>query len=190
MSRNTNHVDNNNMNDTFEKKVDRCKRKELSDIIENASRDHAKYLVKALLDKAIKKNEPIRIVTGTFDGDFYKGLVDAFSACTEKNIPISVIVLDKEFNPASHPMAKLIDSGNIRLLTIADDKIEEASTAPHFILVGDRRFRLETDHDQAKAVASFNDPSMGRWLMETFNWLVDASNKTQEDNHRECVAAA
>jgi len=48
----------------------------------------------------------------------------------------------------------------------------------HFILVGDKRFRAETDHDQAKAIASFNRESIGETLSEIFTQIK--SNISQE----------
>lgn len=42
---------------------------------------------------------------------------------------------------------------------------------PHFIVVGDKSFRFETSHTQAKAVASFNNPYVGGSLKAVFEKL-------------------
>ena len=52
----------------------------------------------------------------------------------------------------------------------ADDSLFDQ---PHFIVVGRNRFRLETDHKKSKAVASFNNASVGAYLYDLFDKIVE-----------------
>jgi len=162
--------------DQFKTRVDRCKRKLAPDIIDNAGREHAKYLVEALLDVAASKKEPVVIVTGVFDPGFYGDLVASFQKCVNAGVTIDVIVLDGS-RLDSHPITKAISSPRLSVRTIDSMQDPETATAPHFVLVGDRRYRLERDHDHDIAVASFNDVQMGRWLKSIYAWLVERLTK-------------
>jgi hypothetical protein len=56
-------------------------------------------------------------------------------------------------------------NGTIKIIS-KDDKV---TSLPHFILVGDCAYRLETDDRLKLATASFNRPSIGQFLSDIFD---------------------
>lgn len=151
-------------------------------MIQNAAREHAFILFKELIGSATDDNrvESIRIVSGHLDTDFYGALVSDIEAYLEKSgASISVVVLDSSVDLSEHPFVKIIDGyQNGEVLQVPTG--QDWSKHPHFIIVGNSRFRFETDHAQTKAAASFNGPAIGRTLVELFDGLHDCLTSTQK----------
>lgn len=152
----------------FDLKVARCRAKNLPDLIENAAWDHAVTLFKELLGAAAENEEMVRVVSGTLNSQFYNELSDELDACIKAGVNIELIVLDGDADLVGNVFAEKIEAyENGEAFKVA--KANKISAA-HMLLIGDgRRFRLETDHEQTKAIASFNNGSMGESLLSIYN---------------------
>ncbi len=167
----------------FVELVKHHRRRKSSKPIFNASFSHALVLVKQLLECAVEEGEPIKIISGNFEGDFYKSLDGVFKDVANMKLNdnfkgvanMEIIVLNPhyedtagkkdylnelEINTKDNSMVKIIKAKNIKF-----------SDYRHFILVGTNKYRLETDHDSAKATASFNDFEVGTILLKYFENL-------------------
>lgn len=152
------------INDSFKKLVEKCRQTESTQIIHNASFEHAKVLFKNLFQIARENNERIRITTGVLRDDFYGELVDDLKACLEKKVEVEVLVLEPKCNLKSSSFATALKKygGKLSQLT------KSVKGTPHFIVVGEKRFRFEQDHDNTTAIASFNNPQIGAMLNNIF----------------------
>ncbi len=149
----------------FKEKVDRCKKENLPDLIDNAAWDHALYLFNSLLDVAADKKEKIRIISGTLNDKFYGKLLEKFKKAKRAGSEIEVLVTSPDANLDDNTFAKWVDT-NGKLIHAKDESIP----VPHMLVIGEQgqRFRLETDHSQTKAVASFNNPYMGEIVLDMY----------------------
>ncbi len=155
----------NSTKDTFKKMVEECRKNESPKTIFNASKDHALVLFQELFTASIEHKEDVKIISGHLDDSFYNDLSIDLESCVGKGMAVEVIVLNDR-DLSSNKFAKIIQNSDRCSITQlpTGNKISSA----HFILVGNSRFRAETDHDQAKAIASFNNPSVGETLTEIF----------------------
>ena len=149
------------------KKGDRSNR-----LIYNADIGHAKIAVGAILDVAIEDGADVRIMTDSLRKDFYSDseLVSKVKQVLARQRKVEIIVLDKGATLDGNDFAEAViaDTKNGAIL-YGDGEV----SAPHFIVVGDRVFRLETDHNETKATICFNNESMGGCLFAEFNRLKD-----------------
>jgi hypothetical protein len=147
------------MND-FEKLVKKYYEDNSNEQISNGSMDHAKILVRYLFLRAKSKGEDVKIITGTLEKDFYNLFTPSIKDILNNN-KVSIIsentCVDSAFKQA--------------ILNSSNGSIRENSTVslPHFILVGDGAYRLETDDNLKLATASFNRPNIGKFLLDIFN---------------------
>ena len=152
----------------FELKVDRCRKSNSPELISNAAWSHAVYLFKNLLEVAADKNEDVRLVTGSLNDSFYSELEEPLNKCINAGVNIEVVVLDGNAELDGNIFASVINGYQHGYL----DQTPEGYSlgAAHMLLIGKNaaRFRLETDHEQTKAVASFNNPEMGKTLLTVF----------------------
>lgn len=147
----------------FTKKVDLCRKNLSNELIDNAAWDHAIYLFQNLLEVAAEKKERVRIVSGTLNKAFYNSLTSALDKCINADVQIDVIIQDKATDLSDNIFVqKIKDYGKGSVYTL-----KEGDVIPHMLLIGDKgqRFRLEIDHSQTKAVASFNNFAMGALLV-------------------------
>ena len=152
--------------ETFEDYVKRCARDEEPDAISNASIRHAKIIVRELFKSAIKNIEPVYIVSGKLDRDFYRDLVGKAQQVLEQS-RIEIIILDADENDMEgNELFELVSSHNNGTV-IAHSGLTEHHA--HFVLVGNRRYRVETDDGRKDAIACFNNPSVGQVLTNAFN---------------------
>jgi len=158
----------------FTNLVDNCSSKKLDTIIHNASKDHALYLFKKLMQSATPCEE-IRILSGHLNAEFYGGLVEDLRECINKNCTVSIIVLNATIDIAKNQFAKLANESG-KLIIAPEGYGINIDKHPHFIVVGKRAFRLETDHSQAKAIASFNEPEVAGTLISIFDRLKENLN--------------
>lgn len=135
-----------------------------SESISNGSLEHAKILAKYLFRYAKEKNQDIRIITGVLEKDFY----ELFSTIIKEILINNKVSIISEKN---YQESKFIDeinnskNGNIKVISESDN----IESLPHFILVGDCAYRLETDDNLKLATASFNRPGVGMFLLDIFN---------------------
>lgn len=147
----------------FVKIVEEARRKKSTRTIYNASVEHAEVLFKNLLAEARENDEDVRIVTGDLREDFYARLTDEIRPLAKK---VKLIVLNKEINLDNNAFWRIVRDGGGTALRIE-------AKMPHFVLVGHNKFRLELDHKQTKAIASFNNPSIGNALESAFDKLSE-----------------
>ena len=162
--------------DEFDKVVKDARKVKKYRIIHNASKSHALTLFKNLLEEAKETHEDIKIVTGSLDAEFYGQLTDNLRKCLDAGVKCEVIVA-KEIDIASNEFAKLLDShehGNIYMGSM------EPVQAPHFIVVGNNKYRFEVDDETSKAIANFNDDAVGSTLVGVFSTLRDSYKKPSQ----------
>jgi hypothetical protein len=148
----------------FEDIVKRCYQKNSDEEISNGSIKHAKILADYLFRYAKEKNKDIKIVTGSLDGGFYNNFSDIVKEILTKN-KVSIIS-EKPYEDSSFSQEiKKSANGTIKIIS-KDDKV---TSLPHFILIGDCAYRLETDDRLKLATASFNRPSIGQFLSDIFD---------------------
>lgn len=170
-------------NDRFTKLVDRCFEKELDKIIYNASWEHALILFKHLFKAALKYDDKnIRIVSGHLTREFYRELVEEVRACLEKGVHVEVLVTE--------PKADIEDNEFVRVVRASPNGTVLVSRKPlstsHFIVVGEKRFRLEEDHKQCKAVACFKNQDIAKSLIDVFNLIKKAVSNHSTDAAPAC----
>ena len=78
---------------------------------------------------------------------------------------VKLIVLNKIDLTGNAFYKAVAEGGGVAYKSSADYRM------PHFLLVGDSQFRLELDHKQTKAVASFSNPAIGKILKSAFDDL-------------------
>lgn len=135
-----------------------------SETISNGSLEHAKILAKYLFLYAKEKGQDVRIITGVLDKDFYR----IFSTTIKEILINNKVSIISENNYCESEFSNAVnnsDNGSIKVIS-KHDKIE---SLPHFILVGDCAYRLETDDNLKLAIASFNRPGVGKFLLDIFN---------------------
>ncbi len=147
----------------FKLLVERCFEKEIDRDIENSAFEHAEILAKNLFKAAKKYKEDVYIVSGLLNKRFYEPLTSSVKDVLTQQ-KVKVIVLDKA-DLKNHDFANaIVESPNGELYQ-AKGKYE---IIPHFILVGNKRYRLETDHAKTIAVGNFNNISIGELLHKAF----------------------
>ncbi len=158
--------------DEFAKLVEQSCRERSPRIIHNASFDHARILIRCLLQLAGRDKAKVKLVSGSLRPEFYGELVGALRTSMDQGAQVEAIVLDAKAPLGSNQFAEtirergklLVNRGNI-----------SPSELPHFIVVGPDAFRMENDQEQAKAIASFNNAEIGQVLVQFFDRLSEAS---------------
>lgn len=150
-------------NQEFLKLVSECRKKQSSLMIHNASYEHAKILFINLLQEASVRKEDVIITSGKLYLDFYNSLIDETEKILKNGVKIRLAVINPEPDLEQHPFVSLLRKYNATIYTAT-----ASCSLPHFILIGDKRFRLETDHEQTKAVASFNNQQIVSVLKSIF----------------------
>lgn len=146
----------------YEEWIVECYDKRLNQEIHNASEENALLLFKKLFDKAIRDKEDVKIISRQLLVRFYSKLTDKLEAVISNGNTISVIVerdIDDKNNNTFYQHSK-------KNIKIAKDKFKGL---PNFIVVGNNAFRYETDKNNTKAVANFNNESMGKFIVDLFN---------------------
>lgn len=157
----------------FVELVKDCYEKKRSRIIHNASIEHAKVLFQYLFTAATDGRKEVEIVSANLNKEFYGALVTDAQGALDKGCKVSLIVLDPETDISDNLFANTVNNHTMGKVW----KSQELLKAPHFILVGDNQFRLETDHAQTKAMASFNNKEVGSFLKECFGELQNTIAK-------------
>lgn len=154
--------------DSFERTVRDYAKNDRPGVIENASVEHALVLIRILFETAIRHKEEVRIVSGRLFKSFYEELVDTARRALDYGVQFSVLVLTSKRQLEGNEFAKLItdhDNGSIAVIEDGDERL------PHFVIVGDRRYRIEIDDERKIAVASFNDDTITPMLLEFYSRL-------------------
>lgn len=152
----------------FEELVRRCVSENRDQVIHNASRSHARILFDALFRVAIRDNEPVRIVTGNLNDEFYRGLVGKAKECFAAGMKVEVVVLNADADLKDNSFASVVKGHALGSLWHMKETLSDYA---HFVVVGNHSYRFETDHLQAKAQANFNGASVGEVISARFSEL-------------------
>ena len=160
--------------DAFVSLVEKCRENELPNLIENASTEHAATLFENLFRIAKDKQEAIKIVSGHLNPSFYDKFSSHISDCMQAGCNVEVIILNQQQKDFldTHSFAATIKSKGGAVF-VANESTD-TNHHPHFVLIGSNRFRFEIDHSRTKAIASFNNESIGRTLEELFTSLKES----------------
>lgn len=153
--------------DSFERIVRDCAKNNRSTVIENASQEHALILIRVLFETAMRHKEEVRIVSGSLLKPFYEKPVDTARKALDSGVRFSVLVRtgkQLEGNGFANLMKEHIN-GSI-------DTLEHDDKGPHFVVVGDRRYRVEMDDKRKIALASFNDDTIAPLLLKLHDGLT------------------
>jgi len=162
----------------FSKAVKECREKESPRVLENASIEHAKELFVNLIEEGQSKKEDIAIVSGNLNREFYSQLVPVAKEALKTGINISLLIADPSVDTEGHPFVNVLLDGGGSVYKARTSLIDTS----HFIVVGEKRFRLETDHAQTKALACFNNAEVGKVLNKAFVTLIKSDNVTRIEN--------
>lgn len=161
----------------FSKIVADCRKKESTKIIHNASYEHARELFINLIDEARVRKEDVLITSGNLNPDFYGVLIDDTKEAIKGGVKVKLAVLNPSADIKNNPFANMVlKEGGVVYKAKGEMKY------PHFILVGDKRFRLELDHEQTKAIACFNNPGIGKFLKDNFEAIASSNLVEQQQS--------
>jgi sugar-specific transcriptional regulator TrmB len=146
----------------YEAWVKECYEEKLDEEIHNASEANALLLFKTLFDKAIRDRENIKIISRQLLARFYNQLTDRLQQVIENGNTVSVIVEHDVDNREGNKFYQQLNKTYVKTTS----NFEEL---PNFIVVGNNAFRYETDKNSTKAVANFNNNSMGSFISDLFD---------------------
>ena len=148
----------------YEDFVLKCYHKKLDKEIHNASTENALLLFNTLLDKAIRDKEDVRIISQTLLASFYNKLTSKIQTIINNGNTINIIVeqdIDDKNNNTFYQKLK-------EYITLARPKFKQL---PNFIVVGNNAYRYEENKESHKAIANFNNQSMGEFITDMFDKL-------------------
>jgi sugar-specific transcriptional regulator TrmB len=146
----------------YEAWVKECYEEKLDEEIHNASEANALLLFKTLFDKAIRDRENIKIISRQLLARFYNQLTDRLQQVIDNGNTVSVIVEHDVDNREGNKFYQQLNKTYVKTTS----NFEEL---PNFIVVGNNAFRYETDKNSTKAVANFNNNSMGSFISDLFD---------------------
>lgn len=160
-------VDLTDFDKNFELAVDKASKNNSSDVIRNSSPRHASYLMAKLIEKASETNVKVRVVSGRLFSDVFDEhhLMTQATSFVKSGGSISVRV-EQEPDPRSQFVDLLRSHENCSIEVMPN--AEQAPATPHFMLVGDNAFRLETNHESSSAFGCFNNKNVGKTLLSIF----------------------
>lgn len=144
----------------YEEQVKILIRENSDEIISNSSSKHAIVLLKNFFQEA---RSSIYIFCGNLSKTVYDDIhvVDAMRAALERGIEVAVIICQEK--PESTLFSELLKQYGKRIFCkIADNEIN------HFCVIDGRRYRLETDQMEKKAIACANSREIGSSLQKIF----------------------
>ena len=161
----------------YKKIVKKYRKKEKEYVITILSHFHAKVLFDDLLKIAKKKKEQVCIYSGTLNEDFYNQLADSVKSALERTEVL--VAVSKSEDLENNLFAQAVKgSPNGKLKTVHESLL--GAGWPHFILVGDKRYRIEKDDVTKQAIACFNDPTLGKVLLSAKRRLFPEESQEQQ----------
>ncbi len=159
--------------DEFEKLIDECSKSNANRLIYNASKEHAVWLTRALLHKALIDHQPVKIITN--ETDIYDFVIEDIKSILAAKIPVELLLT----NP------RCADSDLVKALnTLPSGSVKATKTsmvAMNFILIGNSRYRLLGM--DGVATANFNSPSIAEVLLDMFEKykkeIAEGSRRTE-----------
>ncbi len=166
---------------TYEEIVRHYRKTESGEVLENLSPPHAKILFENLLEAAVENGEKVCIYSGTLNKEFYEQLTEAIKDTLQKlqkgDVLVAVAKPHGENQVGGNSFADAVKAFGGELKEGVADLV--GKDFPHFILVGDRRYRLEKDDETKEAIACFNDPRLGGLLAQASKKLMAGSAPIQ-----------
>lgn len=164
---------------SYEDIVSKYRKNSTREMIPNGSRSHASVIVENLLLAAADKQLDVKIVSGTLMKSFYEPFAEKISAILKHN-KVDVIMLqpvdDETFgNRFIEAVLGSSQNGRVRVCDFGDG-------CDHFIVVGKGIYRLEIDHNNGEAIANFNDPALGKYLVGQFDQLAKVAVPYRSEN--------
>ena len=161
----------------FVRMVTRLARWSNGRVIHNASTGHALVLTELLLDAAKKHRDHIRLVSGRLMKEFYSRLTTRVRDAMEAGARAEILITDASPKDlVENPFYRAVlahGNGTVGFLPTTSKEDGELLSAPHFIVIGTRRYRIEVDHERRRAMASFNDEATGKMLVGFFHYLKE-----------------
>ena len=156
------------LEESFEDYVKRCAENDEADSIHNASIRHAKIIIRELFESAIRHEEDVKIVSGHLLDEFYQDLVEPAGRILDKSSIKAVVLESTKEELEDNELFQLVNE-HPRGEVVVRDPVEDPGKWTHFVLAGDRRYRIEIDDGKKDAIASFNDVTVGEVLMNAFS---------------------
>jgi hypothetical protein len=124
-------------------------------ILQNNSIEHATIVIRNLLIFAGEHKLPVRLLSGELFPEVYDGLVPEASDAIRQGCDIRVITMCGASDLAHNKFYHAVIAGRSKdaVLTLG----EPVESRQHFMLVGDKAYRVEDDHNTKRAYACFND---------------------------------
>jgi len=141
--------------------VDDCYLNKKNQEIDNANKEHAFFLFERLLDKADRDKENVKIISHQLFDSFYKRLIDKVQKVIDNGNTVEIIVESTVENGDDNAFYAKFKQYVLKAS-------ENFDGLPNFIVIGNEAYRYETDKDSIKAIANFNDPTMGKFIDRLF----------------------
>ena len=145
----------------FENVVTQARKSKSSKVLTNRSISHARHVIREMLEFGLEHEETVNIVSGSLNDECYSTISDIVPKFNDKEILIHVWVTDVPAENITNSFTNAIRESDTATL---NDFPNTSKIAPHFVVVGEQAYRLETDHKSAKAILCFNDPSLAATL--------------------------
>ena len=153
----------------YTKVVEECRKNLIPRKISNASLEHASVLFDNLLQLAIDNKLPVKIVTGCLEKPFYEKISNKVKDVLESGNRVDIIALCNKEKLQHSDLAKMVNEhthGSVKLLSADKEHNQQ-----HFILVGDKSYRIEFSDRDKIAEANFNNELVGEFLQGEFETL-------------------
>lgn len=157
--------------------VNSCSKKNIDRKIIDKNWANSVSIVMRLFELALEKKKDIRIVSGVLHERFFIDFKDMAKEMLKEKLSLKAIVLHPHYKVKKYSFADIIKNPNHSgELIVApfprDDSIDIRH--PHFILIGNKSYRLELSHSKGGAIANFNDPIIGGFLYDVFEDLYNS----------------
>jgi hypothetical protein len=162
----------------FERAVDTAFSVDSSDILQNGSLAHARYLIASLVKKASVARSDVKISSGSLN-EFVFGsdeIIEAARAVLANGNRIDVVCEKTPDNGQENKFLQLLkEHEELCSAMQRDENIKTEGAWRHFTLVGEKAFRIEISHKTAEAFGCFNNIAFADRLKNLFVKQVQSS---------------
>lgn len=173
--------------ESYKDTVHEKKQSESTDILVNNTSQNASLVLAELLNLALEKNVPLRLISGSLHPGCYDDLAPIAEEILRTvkpatgELPIRVILTEfDDLEQESNSFFKALErhpNAEVKVPRASDPA--SVKDAPHFAVIGDTAFRYENDHETAEADFSFNNRNIARTLVDYFDKWFDALSRVQ-----------
>lgn len=143
-------------------------------IIENKDERHCRTLILTLLEKVTPQNY-IGLFTGLMDASIYDNLiVTAIKKHLDQKVPFKLLFQNEPSNDFKDTVFYKTVLSNKQYTELIDIRILKSTFSTydqHILTISDKACRLEVDHAQKRAYASFFNNGLGKKIRESFEKL-------------------